>query len=332
MNKNKLYLLIIVIGIFISWSAFMIVTNQLYLFEDNWFMSIVMIFGSFIAGATAEGGGAVAFPVMTLFFDLKPHAARDFCLMIQSFGMLVAAATIVIMRIKFNSQAIIYGSLGGTVGICLGLSYLGDVFSPPFIKMFFTSFWLSFAIALNFIGKNKSRIKKHEPVTPSMMSNVLLLILGVLGGVMSSLVGTGLDILIFSYLTLYSGVSLKIATPTSVILMGINSLIGFIFKHFFIPGGMMPESWDFLLVCIPVVIIGAPLGAIYISEKSKHFVEKILIASITVQFMSSLFIVEQSLKLILFSIFVFLFGALLFFFMGNRKTLVRVLQKFSKNS
>jgi uncharacterized protein len=95
---------------------------------------------------------------------------------------------------------------------------------------------------------------------------------------------------------------------------------------------MMPESWDFLLVCIPVVIIGAPLGAIYISEKSKHFVEKILIASITVQFMSSLFIVEQSLKLILFSIFVFLFGALLFFFMGNRKTLVRVLQKFSKNS
>ena len=36
---------------------------------------------------TSEGGGAVAFPVMTLALGIPPAVARDFSLMIQSCGM-----------------------------------------------------------------------------------------------------------------------------------------------------------------------------------------------------------------------------------------------------
>jgi hypothetical protein len=39
-----------------------------------------------VAGATSEGGGAVAFPVMTLALKIKPAIARDFSLMTQSCG------------------------------------------------------------------------------------------------------------------------------------------------------------------------------------------------------------------------------------------------------
>jgi len=49
-------------------------------------MSFTMIFGSMVAGATSEGGGAVAFPVMTLALKVPPSVARDFSLMCQSFG------------------------------------------------------------------------------------------------------------------------------------------------------------------------------------------------------------------------------------------------------
>ena len=35
---------------------------------------------------TSEGGGAVAFPVMTLLLEIKPEVARDFSLMVQSVG------------------------------------------------------------------------------------------------------------------------------------------------------------------------------------------------------------------------------------------------------
>ena len=48
-----------------------------------------MIFGAMVAGATSEGGGAVAFPVMTLALGIRPTIARDFSIMIQSTGQLV---------------------------------------------------------------------------------------------------------------------------------------------------------------------------------------------------------------------------------------------------
>ena len=36
---------------------------------------------------TSEGGGAVAFPVMTLLLQIDPSVARDFSLICQSFGL-----------------------------------------------------------------------------------------------------------------------------------------------------------------------------------------------------------------------------------------------------
>jgi len=35
------------------------------------YMTVTMMFGSFIAGSTSEGGAAVAFPVLTLVFHVK---------------------------------------------------------------------------------------------------------------------------------------------------------------------------------------------------------------------------------------------------------------------
>jgi uncharacterized membrane protein YfcA len=45
-----------------------------------------MIFGAIVGGATSEGGGAIAFPVMTLALGITPSVARDFSIMIQSCG------------------------------------------------------------------------------------------------------------------------------------------------------------------------------------------------------------------------------------------------------
>ncbi|VDM63851.1 unnamed protein product [Angiostrongylus costaricensis] len=50
-------------------------------------MPVVMLLGSTVSGMTSEGGGAVAFPIMTLCLQIDPLTARDFSLMIQSFVM-----------------------------------------------------------------------------------------------------------------------------------------------------------------------------------------------------------------------------------------------------
>jgi hypothetical protein len=70
----------------------------------NRYMSITMVFGSMVAGATSEGGAAVAFPVMTLVFGIAPPVARDFSFMIQSVGMTCASFTILYMGTCLKSN------------------------------------------------------------------------------------------------------------------------------------------------------------------------------------------------------------------------------------
>ena len=75
-------------------------------------MSITMIFGAMVAGMTSEGGGAVAFPVMTLALHISPAVARDFSLGIQSCGMSAAAFTIFWMKLKLEKHSLLFCSIG----------------------------------------------------------------------------------------------------------------------------------------------------------------------------------------------------------------------------
>ena len=99
----------------------------------RWYMSVTMIFGSMLAGATSEGGAAVAFPVMTLAFGIAPPVARDFSYMIQSVGMTAAAATILWMKVLVEWKVLVYTTVGGVAGIIFGLEYC--VLDPPYAKM-----------------------------------------------------------------------------------------------------------------------------------------------------------------------------------------------------
>ena len=89
-------------------------------FPSRYLLSITMIFGATVAGMTSEGGGAVAFPVMTLALGIAPSVARDFSLMIQSCGMTAAAFTIFWMRIKLEKHSLIFCSTGAFAGMILG--------------------------------------------------------------------------------------------------------------------------------------------------------------------------------------------------------------------
>ncbi|MEO0651611.1 MAG: TSUP family transporter, partial [Planctomycetota bacterium] len=150
---------IVAVALFVwaCWLAGMVSGDRWGVFAEAWFMSITMVIGSFIAGATSEGGGAVAFPVMTLVFEIKPAVARDFSLMIQAVGMTAASATILYTRIPVERHALVWSSLGGAVGIVLGIEVIAPLLSPKFTKMTFLAVWLSFAFALFWINRYHDR-------------------------------------------------------------------------------------------------------------------------------------------------------------------------------
>ena len=295
------------------WRTYMISTDRWALFETYWAASVTMLFGSFIAGATSEGGGAVAFPVFTLVFGIKPEIARDFSVMSQSVGMTAAAIAIFTLKVPVVGRAIIVAALAGACGVIIGLDYIAPLLPGPVAKTLFTAVWLSFGVALFLINRDKKRRVFGADVELRLADYVALAVFGGIGGVITGIVGSGIDIVVFSFLVLALRVSERVATPTSVVLMATNSLTAFAWKGLgFGAQPLAPEAWNLWLCCVPIVVIGAPLGAWFIRSRSREFVVRILYASIVVQYIGALILLPQSLFLLGVNIATVLVGTALF--------------------
>lgn len=289
----------------IIWWSYMGAQDLFHLFTERsggkdiprYYMSITMLFGSMIAGATSEGGASVAFPVMTLVFDILPKVARDFSFMIQSVGMTSAAFTILVMRVKIEMHALIFCTLGGMFGIVIGLEWVAPELEPPYSKMYFVVIWFAFAFSLYWLNRNYGRRVFEE--VPDCFETwhgipwkpLVLLAFGFLGGIFSAIAGSGIDICSFSALTLLFRVSEKIATPTSVILMAINTCLGFFWREV-VMGGVENDSWGFFAVCIPIVVVGAPLGSLVGSHFHRLVLASFVYVTDTAQLVLALIVVK----------------------------------------
>lgn len=306
---------------FDAWDYFIETNNGSAFQKPRWYMSITMIFGSFVAGCTSEGGASIAFPVMTLALGIQPSVARDFSFMIQSVGMVAAAFSILYMKVKVSFKTILYGTIGGIVGMIFGLECVSPILPPPFKKMYFVTIWASFASSLFFLNRYHNRktyvdipdwnkgVRKiscqprwgsprgrgHNKVFNINLNSIVLLFTGFIGGIFSSVAGSGIDICSFAILTLLFRVTEKTATPTSVVLMGINTVVGFGYREF-VMGGVEKDAWGFLFVCAPIVVIGAPLGSIIGSHFHRLTLAFMIYLTDFVQFVGALIVIQPWLS------------------------------------
>ncbi len=302
--------------VWLLWLLLMATGDRWHLLPENLVMSLTMVGGSFIAGSTSEGGGAVAFPVMTLALSVPPAVARDFSLMIQSVGMGAAALTIARTGVPIERRVLVPGSLGGAVGVVLGLELVSGRLSPAGTKMFFVSLWLSFGVALLWMYRMQAREVVPRIKSRGIKDPLVLFAFGVVGGIGTGLVGSGLDIVLFSLLTLAHRLDERVATPTSVVLMAINAMVGFAWRLGSSGPPIPEEAWGYWWACIPVVVVGAPLGARFAARRSRRFLVGLLLTSIVVQFVGALFIVPLDSDLLLVSLLTFTVGLGLFGSMG----------------
>lgn len=284
-------------------------------FINHGFMSITMLFGSFIAGATSEGGGAVAFPVMTLLFKISPATARDFSILIQSFGMTSASYLIISRKITIAKNLIGITLIGSFIGQVFGFHFFEGNILPSTLKIAFTSIWMSFALVL-FLQLKKNNQEKD--IDFSVLNISLCLFFSLFGGIITALTGSGVDIFTFSIAVLYFKISEKVATPSSVVLMAINSVFACLLKYIFYDG-ISEQAYAYWLVCLPVVIFGAPIGAAFINKRSKTFIIYFLQISIVLQFIYSWLILDLGFDQKLLSIFLLFSGFIIFFLMSKKK-------------
>jgi uncharacterized membrane protein YfcA len=224
---------------------------------SHWHYPAIMVLGAFVAGLTPEGGGAVAFPVLSVFFNVDRVLARDFSLMIQSIGM--TSASIFVLTNKANTLRS-YKPLLWFIPVCFGGFVLGmqllQTIPVYIIQALFLSLITTFAIAY-FYSKHRGDL--HALTAKSPRDHLMLIVILILGGMCASLFGTGADIILYTLLVTRFTMNEKIATHMSIILMASISILGYAYRHF-VDAGLTPDQFRTWLCAYPVVLFMAPFG------------------------------------------------------------------------
>lgn len=295
-HRAKLYPAALLL-IYLAWISYMLLADRWHIFADWWPMSLTMVLGSFVAGASAEGGAAVAFPVFTKLLQIPANEARTFGLMIQSVGMTMAGLIIFIRRIKILPGVIGWVSLGGIAGMVVG-SLLVPI-PLPYPKILFTFVTAAFGVAL-ILSRWVIEWQPHDDFRlDSWPRRLLFGTIGVTGGIFAANTGSGIDTLTFIVLTLAFGVNEKVSTPTTVVIMGLNSVVGF-----FVHGVVMQDIgivWEYWLACVPIVILGAPLGAYVAGKVSRDVIIYLLLSLITLELVTTILLIPFTPAMLTFT-------------------------------
>ncbi|RMH14724.1 MAG: sulfite exporter TauE/SafE family protein [Planctomycetota bacterium] len=252
------------------WLTIVIVGNHWVAISEYWPIAVAMAAGSYFAGSTPMGGGTVGFPVLVLLFDQPVSLGRNFGLAIQSIGMVSASIYIFCARRPLDWHLLRPALLGALISTPVSCALIAPWASDLWVKLVFAVTWASFGL-MHFV-KLRSFVSSHGRADqwPGVDTPVGLLI-GIAGGLVSSLTGVGIDMMIYAVLVLIYRADLKVAIPTSVILMAFTSVVGILSNLLLaalnpVRYGISPELFHNWLAAAPVVALGAPFGAIVVAR------------------------------------------------------------------
>jgi uncharacterized membrane protein YfcA len=256
----------------------------------DWRVALTMVGGAFVGGGTSEGGGAIAFPIFTKVLHIAPRDARNFSLAIQSVGMGSATISIFYLRIPIERRALLYAGLPGILGVVLGAYFVAPLVPPIFVRISFTVLVSTMGMALLLINREKGALRNNAMPIFGQKEQLILILAGLLGGIVSSLVGTGENSLVFMVMVLLFRVSEKIVTPTTVVLMTMVTFPGFLL-HLFLLRDVTPAVMGYWLAAVPVAAVMAPLGAVVCSYMKRHSIVLLLLFLIALEFLSTVLLV-----------------------------------------
>ncbi|MBK9736282.1 MAG: sulfite exporter TauE/SafE family protein [Saprospiraceae bacterium] len=290
-----------------------------YILRENIPVMVTMIFGSFIAGSSPEGSASVAYPIFTLYLGITPDIARNFAFAIQSIGMTAASIFIINCKIPIDRKYILFVTIGGLFGLLFGTFYVVPYIKPIFAKLVFVSLWLSFGIILFLENRNKNRRLMEYLGTIRTADKFYLILFGLIGGCISAIFGTGINIFTFCFMVIYYKINEKVATPSSIIIMTIETIFGFALHALWIQDFTEP-SYHMWLSCIPVVILFAPLGTYFISKISNKAFTNFLYIIFLVQYIGAIYVIRPSLFLWGVSFLIIVSGIVFFHYLSKANT------------
>lgn len=270
----RIWLFLVWLTVFyLTWLTMVVLGDYWPVVVAHWPIALTMSLGSYVAGSTPMGGGTVAFPVLVLLFDLPGALGRNFGLAIQSIGMTSATIYILSTNRPVDWRLLRPALWGALLGTPLGVAFVAPFLPDLWVKLTFGVIWASFGI-LHLVKLRELTLNHVAADHRSPKDNGIGIAIGLIGGVVSSITGVGIDMMIYATLVLLYRADLKIAIPTSVILMAFTSIIGIgsnLALSHFAPEtyAVDPQVFYNWLAAAPIVAIGAPFGALVVNLISR---------------------------------------------------------------
>jgi uncharacterized protein len=263
--SSKLWIFAVWLAAFYTvWLAIVISGHHWHTLREHWGIAVAMAFGSYAAGATPMGGGTVGFPVLVLLFKEPATLGRDFSFAIQSIGMTSASIFILCRRQPLEWVMLRWTLIGSLIGTPLGIVFIAPHVPGIAIKVLFAITWGSFGV-LQLHRTNDICANVGETPAAHRFDRNVGFILGLLSGAtVASITGVGIDMILYAVMVLLMRADLKVAIPSTVIIMAFTSLAGIATKNFF--AGVQPGVYENWLAAAPVVALGAPFGAYVVNR------------------------------------------------------------------
>lgn len=254
--------------------------NNLY--QEYWAASATMVFGSFVAGITPLGGGAVAFPVLTKVFNVNAVDAKYFSLTIQTIGMGFASLFLISRRVKIHWELLVYCFPAALIVLPFALEQTH--LSAQWLRFAFSEFILITAWVL-WLCNHSLHARRHN----LKFKPLILFATALLGSFLSASIGSGSDVVLFFILVYVLKYPIKEAIPSTVVLMAFNAICASLWFVFIKPihlSEFVINSW--WAACL-VAAIGAPLGAFMLTVLKEHFLRRLIYCVISIELVSTVF-------------------------------------------
>ena len=217
-------------------------------------------------GLIGGGGSILTIPVLVYLFAISPTIAISYSLFIVGLTSLVGAYNNYRKGLVNFKTVLLFGSSSITT------VFVARKFIIPFLPdVFFTigtfdvhhALFVMVVFAILMVAASLSMIRNgHVEAGKTTNSSPLLLVLfGVLIGLVTGFLGAGGGFLLIPALVILMKLPMKEAIGTSLLIIALNSLIGFLGDI-----GRHPIDWTFIIIVSMIAIAGVFIGG-YFNQK-----------------------------------------------------------------
>jgi uncharacterized membrane protein YfcA len=226
---------------------------------------IASLFIGVALGLIGGGGSILTVPVLVYLFGISPALGISYSLFVVGFTSLVGAFNNYRKGLVNFKTALLFGASSITtvfitrkfiipqVPNVLWQNGSFQITHALLVMVIFAILMLAASIAM--IQNKKASVDENSP---SKKKPVLLLFYGILIGLVTGFLGAGGGFLLIPALVILMKLPMKEAVGTSLLIISLNSLIGFMGDI-----GRYPIDWDFLFSVTAIAIAGIFAGGFF---------------------------------------------------------------------